>query len=173
MPADIHLLPGSPALLIIEGRRVACAIGRAGTIPAASKQEGDGATPEADLLVRGVLLRPDSGFSPPANLPWRWLRPADGWSDDPRDPAYNRPVVHPHPFSAEWLWRDDGLYDAILVLGWNDDPPRPGAGSAIFWHLARPDYAPTEGCIAVARSDLLDVLPRLAAGMTVRVHSQA
>jgi L,D-peptidoglycan transpeptidase YkuD (ErfK/YbiS/YcfS/YnhG family) len=37
-----------------------------------------------------------------------------------------------------------------------------GRGSAIFLHLARPDYAPTEGCVALAEPDLRAVL---AAGL--------
>jgi L,D-peptidoglycan transpeptidase YkuD (ErfK/YbiS/YcfS/YnhG family) len=125
---------------------VACAIGRSGACPADAKREGDGCTPLGRWPIRAVLLRPDRGIAPPAHLPWRWLRPEDGWSDDPRDPSYNRPVRHPHPFSAEHLWRDDGLYDAIVLLGHNDTPPAPGKGSAIFLHLREGDV--TEGCVA-------------------------
>jgi L,D-peptidoglycan transpeptidase YkuD (ErfK/YbiS/YcfS/YnhG family) len=69
------------------------------------------------------------------------------------------------PFEAshERLWREDHLYDLVGVLGWNDDPPRPGRGSAIFLHLARPDFGPTEGCIALALPDLVAILPGLRA----------
>ena len=101
-------------------------------------------------------------------LPWRWLRPDDGWSDDVRDPAYNRPIRHPHAFSAERLWREDGLYDIIVVLGHNDAPPKPDAGSAIFLHCWR-DGAPTEGCVAIARDDLLALLPLLHAGDVLEI----
>ena len=100
--------------------------------------------------------------------PWRWLRPHDGWSDDPADPAYNRPVRHPHPFRAERLWRDDELYDAIVVLGHNLDPPIAGLGSAIFLHCWR-DGATTEGCVAVARDALLASLPDMRPGDTLRI----
>jgi len=62
------------------------------------------------------------------------------------------------------MWRDDALYDLVLVLGHNDDPPVPGAGSAIFVHVARPDLAPTEGCVALARDDLAALAARLAPG---------
>ena len=138
-----------------------CAIGWGGVVPAAAKREGDGATPAGDWPVRGLLVRTDRLAPPVARLPWRALRPADGWSDDARDPAYNRPVAHPHPWSAEHLWRDDGLYDLIVVLGHNDGPPVPGRGSAIFLHCAAPDYTPTHGCVALARADLLALLPEL------------
>jgi L,D-peptidoglycan transpeptidase YkuD (ErfK/YbiS/YcfS/YnhG family) len=147
-------------LLHAGDRPIRCSIGRGGAIAAADKREGDGATPLGTWPLRGVLLRPDRVAPFPLALPWRWLRSADGWSDDPADPAYNRPVRHPHPFSAERLWRDDGLYDAVLVLGHNDAPPVPGLGSAIFLHCWR-DGAATEGCVAVDKADLLALLPAL------------
>ncbi len=144
-------------------------LGRGGIVPASAKREGDGATPAARLPLRSVLLRPDRVPPLALRLPWRWLRPADGWSDAPDDPAYNRPVIHPHPFRAERLWRDDPLYDIIVVLGWNDAPVIPGRGSAIFWHVARADGAPTEGCLATARDTLVSLLPRLVPGATLEV----
>ena len=108
--------------------------------------------------MRRVLYRPDREARPATALPTMALDPADGWCDDLTDPAYNLPVRLPYPGRAEALWRGDGLYDLIVVLGWNDAPVVPGRGSAIFLHLARPDYGPTEGCIALARADLLMVL---------------
>ena len=102
-------------------------------------------------------------------LPWRWLRPNDGWSDDPADPAYNRPVLHPHRFSAERMWRDDPLYDIVLVLGYNDSLPVPGAGSAIFLHCSN-DGAATEGCVAIDQTALLGLLPTLGPGDAVEIR---
>lgn len=147
-----------------------CAIGKGGAVTAAEKREGDGATPLGCWPVLGALLRPDRMPAPATRLPWRWLRPADGWSDDASDPAYNRPVSHPHPYSAERLWRDDHAYDIILILGHNLNPPVPGAGSAIFWHVAQPDFRPTEGCIALERDTLAALLPRLEPGMALDIR---
>lgn len=83
------------------------------------------------------------------------------WDDDPASPAYNTlraraPAAHP-----ERLWRADGVYDWIVPLGWNDRPPIPGRGSAIFLHVARPDFAPTAGCVAIAADDWPALLPAL------------
>ena len=139
--------------------RFRCALGRSGI--RADKTEGDGATPPGCLPVRAVLYRSDRLDPPITGLPSRALREDDGWCDDPRDVAYNRPVTRPYAARHEALWRDDGLYDIVTILGWNDDPVVPGAGSAIFLHLAKPDYAPTEGCVALALADCLSVL-RLA-----------
>lgn len=151
-------------MLHVESCSILCSIGRAGVVSAREKREGDGSTPLGAWPFRGVLLRPDR-IAPPIGLrlPWRWLRQDDGWSDDAADPAYNRPVRHPHPFSAERLWRDDGLYDVIVVLGYNDAPPVAGRGSAIFLHCWR-EGAATEGCVAIAREALLDLLPALTPG---------
>lgn len=151
------------------GEAFPCEIGCAGAIAAADKREGDGATPLGTWPIRGVLLRPDRFAAPSMRIPWRWLRPDDGWSDDPADPAYNRPVRHPRAFSAEAMWRLDGAYDVILVLGHNDAPPVPGRGSAIFLHCLGPQGF-TQGCIAVEREALVALLPRLAPGDAVEIR---
>jgi L,D-peptidoglycan transpeptidase YkuD (ErfK/YbiS/YcfS/YnhG family) len=145
------------------GETVPCVLGRGGAVAAADKREGDGCTPLGVYALRALLLRPDRNPVPATRLAWRWLRSDDGWSDDGRDPAYNRPVRHPHAFSAEQLWRRDGLYDLIVVLGHNDAPPVPGRGSAIFLHCTRDDgsgdsAAGTAGCIAIARDALWRII---------------
>lgn len=144
------------------GIDVPCAIGKGGACPTAAKREGDGCTPLGRWPVRAALLRP--GRVPPdlgLRIAWRWTREGDGWSDDPADPAYNRPVRLPRPFSAETLQREDAAYDVVVVLGHNDAPPVPGAGSAIFFHIAQ--GRPTEGCVAIEKPDMLRLLPMLTA----------
>lgn len=137
------------------------AIGKGGRVP--HKQEGDGGTPIATLPLRRILYRADRLARPKCAVPLMPLAPHDGWCDDPADRAYNQPVRLPHDARHEELWRSDSVYDVIGVLGWNDAPVVRRQGSAIFLHVARPDYAPTEGCIALALPDLLSLL---AAGLT-------
>ena len=139
-------------------RRVRCALGPAGVRAAADKREGDGATPAGLWPIRRVLFRPDQGPPPQTALPAAPITPEDGWCDAPDDALYNRPVKLPYPGGAERLWREDRLYDLLAVLGYNDDPPAAGKGSAIFLHIAKPDYAATQGCVALARADLEEVL---------------
>ena len=149
-------------LLRLEGRVWRCALGKGGI--RADKREGDGATPAGLLPLRRVLYRADRVPPPhPCAVPVEPLAPTDGWCDDPDHPDYNRHVTLPHPARHERLWREDEVYDIIGVLGWNDAPVRRGRGSAIFLHLARPDHAPTEGCIALRPADLRAAL---AAGLT-------
>jgi L,D-peptidoglycan transpeptidase YkuD (ErfK/YbiS/YcfS/YnhG family) len=139
-----------------RGRRMPCALGRGGV--SAAKREGDGASPAGALRLRRVLWRRDRLARPAARaLPGAPIGPRDGWSDDPRDPAYNRAVRLPSRFSAERMRRGDRLYDIVVETDWNADCA-PGAGSAIFLHLWRAPRRPTAGCVAFRRRDLAFVL---------------
>ncbi len=152
-----------------DGVAIPCTIGRAGACPAEDKREGDSMTPLGNWPIRTVLFRPGRAAPPEGmKLPWRWVRPGDGWSDGVDDPDYNRPVRHPHAHSAEHLERDDGLYDVIVILGHNDSPVVPGMGSAIFLHCSNGEK-PTEGCVAVAKDQLLALLPMLGPEDMIRV----
>jgi len=144
-----------------EGAR-RCAVGRAGI--AEKLREGDGITPIGRWPLRRVLYRADRLEPPRTRLPLARIEPEDAWCDVPGDPNYNRMVRLPYAGLEEPLWREDCLYDLIVVVGYNDSPVVPGKGSAIFLHLARPDYGPTAGCVAFARADLLDALAQLAPG---------
>jgi L,D-peptidoglycan transpeptidase YkuD (ErfK/YbiS/YcfS/YnhG family) len=139
-----------------------CALGRGGI--RADKREGDGGTPVGCFPLRRVLYRGDRMTPPETALPMTAIQPADGWCDDPADPAYNQPVRLPYPASHEEMWRVDGLYDVVVVIGHNDDPVVPGMGSAVFMHVAKPDYEPTAGCVALALPDLLALLKDCAPG---------
>jgi L,D-peptidoglycan transpeptidase YkuD (ErfK/YbiS/YcfS/YnhG family) len=154
----------------LGGKMTRCAIGRSGVVPAAEKREGDGASPAGVWSFRRVLFRPDKGPAPATLLPVSAIDPDDGWCDAPHDPAYNQPVKHPYPASAEVLWRDDDLYDLVVVLAHNDDPPVPAAGSAIFLHLAGPGYAATEGCVALSREDLETLLATARPGDALEIR---
>jgi L,D-peptidoglycan transpeptidase YkuD (ErfK/YbiS/YcfS/YnhG family) len=147
----------TPTGLRFLGRRFPCTIGRGGIRSA--KREGDGATPRGVHRLVGMLYRPER-MARPADwaLP---IRPRDGWSDDVRDPDYNLMVTRPHGFGHERLWRADPVYDLILLTDWNWPQARKGAGSAIFIHQWRGPGRPTEGCVALSRSDLRWLAPRI------------
>lgn len=154
LPMEIRVRP--PGVVGWRDVRARCALGRGGL--GDDKREGDGATPIGRFPLRRVLFRPDRLAAPPTALPVAPLRADDGWCDDPGDGRYNTPVRLPCPARHEVLWRDDGLYDLIVVVGYNDDPPVAGRGSAIFIHVATADYAPTGGCVALALADLLSLV---------------
>jgi L,D-peptidoglycan transpeptidase YkuD (ErfK/YbiS/YcfS/YnhG family) len=167
LAADLVVFPDGWATL--AGQTYRCALGRSGI--RIDKREGDGATPAGGFALRRVLYRPDRLASAPSSgLPVGPISPDDGWCDDPASPLYNRQVKLPFAPSHEELWRGDGLYDLIVVVGYNDDPVTPGLGSAIFLHIAREGYAPTAGCLAFSRRDLLEIVGKLEAGARVVIQ---
>jgi L,D-peptidoglycan transpeptidase YkuD (ErfK/YbiS/YcfS/YnhG family) len=146
----------------------ACALGRAGI--SADKREGDGATPLASMRILSGYFREDhfSGGRK-TRLAMTPIGPDLGWCEVPGDRNYNRPVKIPYGASHERMLRADRLYDACLVLDWNISPRRRGRGSAIFFHLARPGFTPTQGCVAVTARTMARLLPLLSDRTVVRV----
>ena len=160
--------------LIIRGfDPIACAIGPSGVCR--DKKEGDGTTPTGRFAFRRVLYRADREQRPFTYLRCQPIRPDDGWCDDVNHPAYNRPVQWSGALlqaksGAERMWRDDHLYDLCVILGHNDHPPVPGSGSAVFFHLAKNDYSPTQGCVAIARHHMLELLANLDARSHIEIQ---
>lgn len=166
---DVRPRPGNPSqgILIMGNLVLHCALGKGGV--SAFKREGDGATPLGPMRLLFGWRRRRPNFAPASPLSFRTIRPDDGWCDAPESRNYNRPVRLPYSQSHERLWRDDGLYDIAIVLDWNIRPRLRGRGSAIFLHLARPGYEPTEGCIALSRADMALLLPHLNSRTLIRV----
>jgi L,D-peptidoglycan transpeptidase YkuD (ErfK/YbiS/YcfS/YnhG family) len=156
------------------------------------KREGDGATPIAGMRIVQGWYRADRQLRPNSGLRLRAITARDGWCDAPENPNYNRPVRLPFRAGHEMMMRDDRLYDVCLVLDWNLErgqakwkpvrrpDPRPKrkilprgrkryGGSAIFLHVARPGFPPTEGCIAVAPAAMRWLLPRIGPETVVKV----
>lgn len=152
------------AVLVAGNRTIICALGRSGTT--VFKREGDGGTP-AFRVMRPLsgYFRGDRILRPFSKLPFRESTSTDGWCDAPDNPNYNMPVKLPFGASHETMMRDDVLYNICVVLDWN--MPIAGrkrfAGSAIFLHLCKPNYQPTEGCIAIEERDMRWLLPRINA----------
>lgn len=144
-----------------------CAWGRGGLVE--DKHEGDGATPIGRFPLRQVLYRSDRLPRPSTELSVQAITPSDAWCEDPTDQNYNRLVRLDREAEADRLWREDHLYDVIVVVGYNDNPPVVGKGSAIFLHVAREEYSPTAGCIALSLGDLLEFLSTAGRDTAVRV----
>ncbi|HUS96978.1 MAG TPA: L,D-transpeptidase family protein [Hyphomicrobiaceae bacterium] len=160
--------------LEIGGRRYRCALGRGGI--GYFKREGDGKTPAGSWQIIGLLWRRDKEGRfkrPPGHLAPKPIKAAHGWCDAVGDANYNRLVPMPYPASAEELWRQDELYDVIIVLSHNHRPRVQGLGSAIFMHVSRVSpngtLLATEGCVSLRRKDLDRVLAALKPGGRVRI----
>lgn len=157
----------SRAILQYGPLSMPAAIGRSGTT--ARKREGDGATPIASMRLLNGFFRGDRMRNLRTRLPMRRIRPDMLWCDAPRDPNYNRLVRRPLKASHEEMRRKDGLYDACLVLDWNVTSRRRNRGSAIFFHLIRPGFEPTAGCVAIRPADMRRLLPLIGRGTMLKV----
>ncbi len=165
----VRARPGhrSQGLLNAAGTVFPCALGSGGIT--ANKREGDGGTPLAAMRILSGYYRRGRFNGAPTTLAMREIHAALGWCDLPGDRNYNRPVRLPYLASHERMLRDDRLYDACLVLDWNIAPRRRGRGSAIFFHLARPGFPPTQGCVAVTPRVMARLLPRLSSRTVLKV----
>ena len=152
-----------------SGGTAIAAVGRGGV--RTDKREGDGATPAGTYPLVFGLFREDRIRPPPSRLPMQPLAPHDAWVDDPADSQYNRLVTVPYPARTERMWRDDEIYDLVVVIGYNMEPVISGAGSAIFLHIARPNFSATEGCIAIDRMVLVSLIPLLGPGSMITIGS--
>jgi L,D-peptidoglycan transpeptidase YkuD (ErfK/YbiS/YcfS/YnhG family) len=160
---------GRKGLLRAGGRVIPCALGRSGI--SALKREGDGATPLASMRMLGGFFRPDAAMPRRSGLPLAAIGRNDGWCDAPADASYNRPVRLPFRAGHERMWRSDRLYDAVVVLDWNIRHRARNRGSAIFLHVARDGFRPTEGCVAIAPDAMRWLLPRLSRRTVLKVVS--
>jgi L,D-peptidoglycan transpeptidase YkuD (ErfK/YbiS/YcfS/YnhG family) len=153
--------PGEPARgwLTAGPFRIPCALGRAGIIRI--KREGDGGTPAGRFRLLWGFYRADRCRRPAGGVPARPMRPDQGWCEDPQSRRYNRPVRLPAPDCTDRMWRSDHLYNVTIVLDQNFSRRAKGRGSAIFFHLARRDFSPTAGCVAISPSDMCKLAPRL------------
>lgn len=135
------------------------ALGRGGI--KADKREGDGGTPRGRFRLKRLWWRADRLPRPRTLLPVRRIRGDDGWCEDPRSHRYNQPVRLTAADPGDRLKRADHLYDLIVELDHNTRPRVAGRGSAVFVHVARPGFAPTAGCVALAAPALRRLVERM------------
>lgn len=155
--------------LRVGDKEYRCTIGKEGFIAPEEKREGDMKTPTGIYPLREVWYRADKIAAPQTGLPVKAIQEADGWCDDPAHTAYNMHISRPFNASHEVLWRQDDCYNLIVPIGYNDNPPVAGRGSAIFMHLAKPDYSGTQGCVALALKDVLAIVSLLDADSLIHI----
>lgn len=156
--------------LIGSNLDVQCALGKSGCVRAEVKIEGDGASPMGVWPMLRVFWRSDRTTKPETVLPSMPIQRNHGWCDDPDHQSYNQLIRTPFSASHENLWREDRIYDIIVELGYNSSPIVAGKGSAIFLHLAKSDFTPTQGCVAVAESAMRDILRASTLGATLEIR---
>jgi L,D-peptidoglycan transpeptidase YkuD (ErfK/YbiS/YcfS/YnhG family) len=129
--------------------------------------ERDGRAP-AGVFQIGEVFGYDGNLPAGADYPYHQVTEADVWSDDPRSPNYNRHIVidpkhPPDNYTHEKMRSGDFAYHWLIEIRHNSDPPVPGAGSAIFFHIRRGVNRPTTGCTTMAETDLVHLIKWLRA----------
>ena len=136
--------------------QIKCAIGKNGVTQ--NKHEGDLKTPKGIFKLKKVFYRKDRIKFLKSPIKKYCIKKNTGWCDDPNSNYYNREIKFPFRGSAEKLWRKDNIYDLIIVLNYNFNPIIKNKGSAIFLHICKKNYAPTKGCVAINKKDMLDLI---------------
>ncbi len=145
--------------LVTAELRVPVALGRGGI--RANKREGDGGTPRGIFHPRKLWWRADRHARPRTFLPVRPIHHDVAWCEDPNDRRYNQPIVLARGSAGDRLKREDHLYDFIVEIDHNSRPCVRKRGSAVFLHLARANFGPTAGCVAMRKEAMLQLLQRL------------
>ena len=145
--------------LFIKDKKLQCAIGRGGLKK--NKVEGDLSTPIGAFKFNKIYYRADKLGETNFEIDSSIIQKNDGWCDDERSKFYNQYIQFPFNESAEHLYREDDIYDILCVLNYNTSPIIPGLGSAIFLHVARSNFAGTEGCIAIDKEALLTIATKI------------
>ena len=152
---------GNPrrGVLTAPGLAIPVALGRGGI--RANKREGDGGTPRGVFHARQLWWRADRHVRPRTFLATRAIGNEDAWCEDPSDRHYNQPIKLALGNGGDRLKRGDHLYDFIIEIDHNTQPRVAYRGSAVFLHLARENFGPTAGCVAMRKGPMLHLLQRL------------
>ena len=138
--------------LYFQKYKLRCSIGKRGI--SINKKEGDKKTPKGKFKLKYILYRKDRMPNLKTKLKKIEIKKNMGWCDDPGSKHYNKIINYPFKYSAEKLWRKDNIYDVIIIIDYNLNPIIKNKGSAIFLHIAKQRYKPTNGCIAVSKKNI-------------------
>ncbi|GED97202.1 L,D-transpeptidase family protein [Gordonia crocea] len=114
--------------------------------------------------------------NPGTKMPYRQVTAKDWWDSDMKSPTYNTLVTKDSKPSAEAenLYNSGPVYDYAVNIAHNA-ARTPGKASAIFLHVT--NNSPTEGCVAVPESSMVQILkwldPAKSPKITIGVNAQA
>jgi L,D-peptidoglycan transpeptidase YkuD (ErfK/YbiS/YcfS/YnhG family) len=153
--------------IIINNYKVKCAVGKRGIN--IKKKEGDNITPKGKFKIKSIFYRKDRISNLKTDIIKFVIQKNMGWCDDSRSKKYNKLIRFPFNYSAEKLYRHDNIYDILLVLNFNTNPVRRNKGSAIFIHIAKKKFEPTEGCVAVSKRNIKNIIEKINKKTTVMI----
>ena len=154
--------------LTYKDYKVKCAIGKRGI--GKKRREGDLITPKGLFKIKKVYFRKDKVRGLKTKFSMRAITKNMGWCNDPKSNKYNKLIKYPFAFNAEKLFRNDNIYDIVIVLNFNSRPVKKNKGSAIFLHVAKRKYKPTEGCVAIKKNELKKLLKLITFQTRIKIY---
>ena len=148
--------------------RFRCALGKAGI--GKKKKEGDNVTPKGLYKIVKIYYRQDRIKKISSKFKLIKITKNIGWCDDPNSEKYNQIINLPTKYSYEKLYRKDNVYDLILVLNYNMSPVIKNKGSAIFIHITKKKYQPTQGCVALKKNNLLKLISKINKNIKIKIN---
>jgi len=145
-----------------------CALGESGIKK--KEKEGDNVTPKGIFKIIKMYYRPDKIKNITTDVKKIKIKKNMGWCDDSRSRSYNQQIKLPNKFGHEKLFRNDNLYDLILVLNYNINPTIKYKGSAIFIHIAKNSYKKTKGCIALKKEHLIELISKIKKNTKIKIN---
>ena len=136
-----------------------CALGKSGI--GKKRIEGDNITPKGTFKIIKIYYRKDRIKKINSIFKLIEIKKDMGWCDDPESKKYNQLIKLPSKYRHEKLFRNDRIYDLIIVLNYNMSPVIKNKGSAIFIHIAKNNYNKTKGCIALKKKDLIEIVSKI------------
>ena len=154
--------------LYFQKYKLRCSIGKRGI--SIRKKEGDKRTPKGEFKLRYILYRKDRVFNLQTTLKKIKIDKKMGWCDDPKSSYYNKIIKYPFKYRSEKLWRKDNIYDIIIIIDYNLNPVIKNKGSAIFLHIAKRNYNPTDGCIAVSKKNIRLLVSKINKKTKIKIY---
>jgi L,D-peptidoglycan transpeptidase YkuD (ErfK/YbiS/YcfS/YnhG family) len=145
-----------------------CALGKEGVKK--KTMEGDNITPKGIFKIIKIYYRPDKIKKIKTLIKKIKIKKNMGWCDDPNSRFYNKMINLPTKYSHEKLYRNDHLYDLIVVLSYNTNPIIKNRGSAIFMHIANNSYKKTKGCIALKKEHLIKIISKIKKNTKIKIN---
>ncbi len=145
-----------------------CALGKGGVKK--KTMEGDNITPKGIFKIIKIYYRPDKIKKIKTLIKKIKIKKNMGWCDDPSSRFYNKLINLPTKYTHEKLYRNDSLYDLIVVLSYNTNPIIKNKGSAIFIHIAKNSYKKTKGCIALKKEHLIEIISKIKKNTKIKIN---
>ena len=152
---------------LYKGYKLRCSIGKSGIKKV--KKEGDLATPKGTFGFGLLYYRKDRIKLHKCKIKKKIIKKNMGWCNDSKSIKYNKEINLPYKYSSEKLYKKENVYDLFLIIKYNTNPVIKKKGSAIFLHIAKKNYKPTQGCVAISKKDFLKILPSLNNKTTITI----